>query len=151
MEISIYNIPTSSRSLFLTYHALDGIPPGRSEEANSVIYSGIGVKSHYGAEIFEGPQARTLKQSFYKDLLEVRTIYLYIGTPPLEHAKELLLKFLDLRKQVLVIACDCADNEKEELKKLSHRWEWTTNKCGGEEEMLHILKAIEKDNKKGAG
>ncbi len=141
-----------SKIMLITYNDVVGVPIGRYETEKVIVYSG-----NYGRDAYAGiphiSQKQTnaaervvaeLKQSIAKDLDIVHIVFVYVGAAALQGSTSLVRDLIEKGKEVRMVACDCAYDQKNEIKE-TYQIEWIACECGGEFTCSQIIQDINND------
>jgi len=117
------------KKLFISVNEIVHMRPGREERGNAIVYSGDPAFEQLESFCADRPQA-----GFLSDLSLVDEVYFYAATSALQFCKRAMLKFLEHEKKVIMVACDCYQDEKDKFaEKNGIKQVWS--ECGGQQTM----------------
>ncbi len=138
------------KRLLVTYNAMDGIPTGRHEVGNVIVYSGdYGRQKYAGVPGIPPEQAREaeakvaeLRQDIAVDVDNIDEAWVYVGQAAMGGAVELIRDLQRMGKKIHMIACDCDKTAKENLAASLRIIKIIWCECGGRftcAELVHDL------------
>jgi len=105
-----------AKIMIVTYNKIPGIPVGRHENGNVVMYSGVYYcLAEYTDISFGGTDQNErvkLKKNFVADVHNIGEAYIYVGNRRGDEAKELICSLLKDGKKVHMVACSCDEEAK---------------------------------------
>lgn len=144
--------------LLLTYHQIPGVPRGRYEKGNIIVYSDeyyeryevgvVGARTlkawmqarEAGTAIAVARTIAGLSVSFASDLPRVDTVYFYVGQNAASWILSLIagLRTEPRKKKVVMISCRCERDKKERFAK-EFGVEIIWDDCGGHKACMQIV------------
>ncbi len=111
------------KKMLVTYNAMEGIPVGRYEVGNLIVYSGDYGRSNYTGIPFVGEnqvadaekKMEEIVTDLAKDVAQIDSAYVYVGSAAMKGAFALIQDLNKAGKEVHMVACDCSLSEKEEM------------------------------------
>src|SRR3989344_7035389 len=112
------------RAMLVTYNAMRGIPIGRYEEGEVVVYSGdygrekyvalspifltpLGGELAYEQTVVAERKLADVVNDLSSDIQNINSAYVYVGVAAMRGAMELIRGLQKADKKVTMVACDC--------------------------------------------
>jgi hypothetical protein len=135
-----------TKIMIVTYNAMRGVPVGRHENGNVIVYSGDYGRAKYAGIPFIPSQQEEeaerkmseLKQDLVADVQNIDEAYIYVGAAAMNGAMALIRDLIKIGKKVHMVACDCDFRIKQQFAE-EHSLKWIESECGGRETCARLV------------
>lgn len=138
-----------AKFLVVSYSVIPGIPVGRHELCNTIVYS-TNYRPPNARRRWTSPNVIELELQLEMDIYnkDIVEAYVYLSVAMMNGAMDLIRALRRAGKKVRMVACDCEHEIKQRFAEdLDLRW--IKSECGGRETCAELIRKFANEQKRG--